>query len=97
MSGNRGDRKQAVASDAVGEDAASIIETRRGQAFPELTRTEVDRLRRFGEVRGYVDGERLFAAGKNCRLYSRLLPAGQIAAVRFVIDHTLSCYGSEVH
>jgi thioredoxin reductase (NADPH) len=34
------------------------------QTFPELTPQEIDRLRRFGEVRRYADGEALFETGK---------------------------------
>jgi thioredoxin reductase (NADPH) len=34
------------------------------QTFPELTAQEIDRMRRFGEIRTYKDGERLFEAGK---------------------------------
>lgn len=34
------------------------------QTFPALTSAEIDRMRRFGEVRRYKDGERLFETGK---------------------------------
>jgi thioredoxin reductase (NADPH) len=34
------------------------------QTFPTLTPAEIDRMRRFGELRSYKDGERLFEAGK---------------------------------
>ena len=34
------------------------------QTFPELTPQEIDRMRRFGEIRTYKDGERLFEASK---------------------------------
>ena len=34
------------------------------QTFPELTPQEIDRMRRFGEIRTYEDGERLFETGK---------------------------------
>jgi thioredoxin reductase (NADPH) len=34
------------------------------QTFPELTAQEIDRMRRFGEIRTYKDGERLFETGK---------------------------------
>jgi len=37
--------------------------SRRQQIFPKLDQTEIDRLRRFGEVRRFEDGEMLFAAG----------------------------------
>ena len=41
----------------------STIDTRREQMFPKLTPHEIDRLRRFGEVRHYAAGEALFATG----------------------------------
>jgi thioredoxin reductase (NADPH) len=50
-------------TDATPTDS-TIIAKRRDQAFPRLSPTEIDRLRRFGEVRSYSDGERLFAAGE---------------------------------
>src|SRR5437016_13715281 len=34
------------------------------QTFPALTLQEIARMRRFGEVRSYKDGERLFETGK---------------------------------
>jgi thioredoxin reductase (NADPH) len=37
---------------------------RLGQTFPELTAPEIARMRRFGEVRHYKDGETLFETGK---------------------------------
>ncbi len=40
------------------------LETRRSQMFPTLTPDEVRRLRRFGTMRHYSDGERLFETGK---------------------------------
>jgi thioredoxin reductase (NADPH) len=44
--------------------APSLIESRRDQVFPVLLPAEVDRLRRFGALRRYRDGEMLFEAGK---------------------------------
>jgi len=43
---------------------STIITTRREDAFPRLTADEINRLRRFGTLRRYADGERLFAAGE---------------------------------
>jgi thioredoxin reductase (NADPH) len=40
------------------------LETRRAQMFPVLTGEEVARMHRFGVVRRYADGERLFETGK---------------------------------
>jgi thioredoxin reductase (NADPH) len=37
---------------------------RREQTFPTLTSQEIERMRRFGEVRHYKNGERLFETGK---------------------------------
>jgi thioredoxin reductase (NADPH) len=37
---------------------------RHEQTFPELTQAEIARMRRFGELRTYKDGERLFETGK---------------------------------
>ena len=39
----------------------STIDTRHEQMFPKLTPREIDRLRRFGEVRRYAPGEALMA------------------------------------
>src|SRR3982075_2046814 len=41
----------------------STIDTRDEQMFPKLTPHEIDRLRRFGEVRHYAAGEALFVTG----------------------------------
>src|SRR5258706_9523631 len=41
----------------------STIDTRREQMFPKLAPQEIDRLRRFGEVRHYAAGEALFVTG----------------------------------
>jgi thioredoxin reductase (NADPH) len=41
----------------------SLIETRREQMFPTLKPPEVDRLRRFGEVRRFKAGDALFLTG----------------------------------
>jgi thioredoxin reductase (NADPH) len=47
-----------------GAGSNSIIASRRAEAFPRLSADEIDRLRRFGEIRRYDDGERLFTAGE---------------------------------
>jgi thioredoxin reductase (NADPH) len=41
----------------------SIIETRRAQMFPTLERAEIERVRRFGELRSYTTGEALAKVG----------------------------------
>ncbi|MDP1639531.1 MAG: FAD-dependent oxidoreductase [Hyphomicrobium sp.] len=44
--------------------AQSIIATRRGQMFPTLLPEEIDRVRRFGEVRSFAAGEALARVGE---------------------------------
>jgi thioredoxin reductase (NADPH) len=41
----------------------ATIDNRNEQMFPKLTPNEIDRLRRFGEVRHYAPGEALFVTG----------------------------------
>ncbi len=41
-----------------------IIERRRDQMFPDLDPLEIERVRRFGEVRAYAAGEALFTVGE---------------------------------
>jgi hypothetical protein len=43
---------------------SSIIDTRRHQMFPTLAPAEIERLRRFGEVRSYGRGEPLVSVGE---------------------------------
>jgi thioredoxin reductase (NADPH) len=47
-----------------GRLSAASAFPRLGQTFPELTAQEIARMRRFGEVRHYKDGETLFQTGK---------------------------------
>lgn len=49
---------------AGGAAAAATLYPRFEQTFPTLTASEIERLRRFGEIRRYRDGEQLFATGK---------------------------------
>jgi hypothetical protein len=42
----------------------SILEQRRDQMFPKLRPEEIDRLRRFGEIRRYATGDLLFVTGE---------------------------------
>src|SRR5665213_4207910 len=44
--------------------SSPIMETRRDQMVPELTLAEIERLRRFGEVRSYSAGDYLSRAGE---------------------------------
>src|SRR5258708_31505449 len=42
----------------------SVIDTRRHQMFPTLERAEIERVRRFGEIRRYAAGEALAKVGE---------------------------------
>ena len=44
--------------------ARELFETRRDQVFPRLNASEMDRLRRFGEIRPFSSGEALVRAGE---------------------------------
>jgi len=45
-------------------DKASVLETRRHQMFPHLDDHDIARLRRFGEVRHFADGDAIMKAGE---------------------------------
>lgn len=47
-----------------GTASQSAMHPRYEQTFPTLTLAEIDRLRRFGEVRRYADGDYLYKAGQ---------------------------------
>ena len=51
-------------SEADGRLSAASAFPRHEQTFPELTAPEIARMRRFGELRPYKDGEALFETGK---------------------------------
>jgi thioredoxin reductase (NADPH) len=53
-----------VSHDSSSISAARGAAERYKQTYPELTAREIDRLRRFGAVKQYPQGERLFEAGK---------------------------------
>lgn len=46
------------------DNLPGTLASRRHQMFPELTAAEIARIRRFGTLRQYARGERLFAAGE---------------------------------
>ena len=46
------------------DNSSGIDESRRAQMFPVLAEHEIARISRFGSVRHYKRGERLFAAGE---------------------------------
>ncbi len=54
----------ATASKTNGSAPAVTAFPRRDQTFPELTGPEIARMRRFGKLRRYRDGEALFETGK---------------------------------
>src|SRR5215470_8485986 len=45
-------------------DVPGVFETRYAQMFPLLEPAEVDRLRRFGDIRNFGDGDYLLRAGQ---------------------------------
>ena len=47
-----------------GDGALAALYPRHEQMFPTLTPREIERMRGFGEVQHYKDGEALFTAGK---------------------------------
>jgi thioredoxin reductase (NADPH) len=53
-----------IADQAGGTRVRSFAFPRHEQTFPALKPNEIDRMRRFGEVRSYRDGETLFETGK---------------------------------
>jgi len=58
-----------------------LIETRREQMFPTLEPAEIDRLRRFGELRAYREGEALVKVGEVGHGLTVVL-AGAVAVTR---------------
>src|SRR5262245_12738569 len=60
----------------------SIIDTRREQMFPRLQPLEIERVRRFGEVRSFEVGEALAEVGEVGRGLSIIL-AGQVEVTRY--------------
>lgn len=53
-----------VASTPASQGAAAYAFPRQEQTFPTLTAQEIARMRRFGEIRTYKDGELMFETGK---------------------------------
>src|SRR5688572_27672756 len=49
---------------AMGEPTPSIRDTRADQMFLQLTPAQVDRLRRFGEIRRYAEGDAVVQVGE---------------------------------
>src|SRR4029077_9777641 len=57
-------RRMPIVRSYMSSSAGSIIDTRYHQMFPKLEPAEIDRLRRFGEVRSYRAGESLGRTGE---------------------------------
>jgi thioredoxin reductase (NADPH) len=51
-------------ADYDGAALGAVAYPRHDQTFPSLTPAEIERMRRFGEIRRYRDGERLFETGR---------------------------------
>jgi thioredoxin reductase (NADPH) len=65
----------------------SIIDTRHDQMFPTLQPLEIERVRRFGDMRSFEVGEPLAKVGKVGRGLSIIL-AGRVEVTRYVrSDH----------
>jgi len=61
--------------------AASVIETRRYQMFPQLEPAEIERVRRFGETRTYAAGEMLAKLGEKALGFTVVL-SGKVDVIR---------------
>lgn len=70
-----------IESVAMTSSANTVIETRRDQIFPSLEPRDIDRLRRFGEVRRYRAGECLVTTGQAVPGLFVIL-AGEVAVLR---------------
>jgi thioredoxin reductase (NADPH) len=55
---------ESVVDDPLASGAERKVFPRHEQTFPELTAAEIERMRRFGEVRHYRNGDVLFETGK---------------------------------
>ena len=66
----------------------SIIETRREEIFPILTAAEIDRLRRFGDVRAYARSEHLLKAGAASPGMFVILSGEVAVTLRDALGHT---------
>lgn len=61
--------------------APTITESRRHQIYPTLTAAEIERVRRFGKIQHFRDGELLFAVGQRDVGMSVLI-SGKVAILR---------------
>lgn len=82
-------------------DKSSILVTRRDQMFPVLTQAEIDRLRRFGEVHRFAEGEMLARAGEQAPGLQIVL-AGEVSVAprghhdRAIVRHTAGSFMGEL-
>ena len=61
---------------------SSILDTRRDQMFPTLDAAEIERVRRFGELRAFAPGERLATVGQVGAALSIIL-SGEVEVTRY--------------
>lgn len=69
-------------------EGPSIIEARREQIFPILTAAEINRLRRFGNVRTYAESEPLLKAGEPIPGMFVILSGEVAVTLRDALGHT---------
>lgn len=72
----------------------SVMDTRRGQMFPALSAVEIDRLRRFGTVRRYSEGEYLSRAGQATPGLRLVLSGSVRVTSREHPDQTINVHGA---
>jgi thioredoxin reductase (NADPH) len=58
------DVAETRSSSTSADSGLGTIDTRREQMFPKLTKEEIERIRRFGEVRRYAAGDLLYRTGE---------------------------------
>ena len=66
----------------MGDSNRSILETRRDQILPHLDTTDIERARRFGEVRRFALGEALAEVGK-VGIGLAIILSGQVDVYRY--------------
>ena len=59
----------------------TVMETRREQMFPHLEPAQIDRIRHFGEVHAYAEGETLVRTGERGHGLVVIL-SGEVAVTR---------------
>eukprot|EP01034_Spumella_vulgaris_P041609 gene41609-51543_t len=85
------------------ESLPSSLESRRHQMFPMLTDAEIKRMERFGTVRHFRNGERLFEAGRST-FGMLVILRGRVAISRYdglgntslIIEHGAGQFCAEV-